>query len=298
METFDEKSVHRYHLPRGRMKRIAPGCYVDADEWAQAYPSDRFLTAATAVGRAHVLTSRSAAAVLGLPLVSIPQEIDIAVTGRGHVGRTPPGRFPFGMKRVRSLSQPIEFGNLLITPPSESILRAAGSLPFGEAVALCDAALRRHYVDDASWAPSGPDLMAALESAAWRGGRANARRVLELARPQSESPGESMSRVLIIESGFRAPELQVRFGLSSGETVRCDFFWREAGIIGEFDGLIKYQPGLSGQRSPAEVAMEERQRESALHDLGFRVLRWTWSALRGEQPLLPRLLGEAGVPRA
>ncbi len=78
------------------------------------------------------------------------------------------------------------------------------------------------------------------------------RRAREFADGASESAGESYSRVLIHEYGFVAPELQIRFEGGPGggigirglpgpsREIRVDFYWEGAGVVGEFDGRVKY----------------------------------------------------------
>jgi very-short-patch-repair endonuclease len=57
-----------------------------------------------------------------------------------------------------------------------------------------------------------------------------------------------------------------------GEFVaRTDFYWKEHRIVGEFDGMGKYDG--------PDVIRREKLREDALRDLGFQVFRWTWAEL-------------------
>lgn len=114
----------------------------------------------------------------------------------------------------------------------------------------------------------------------------------------AESVGESVSRVLMDQWGLEPPQLQVRFvvDVDGGSRVRVDFHWPERGIVGEFDGLAKYQkPELLAGRRPEDVVVEEKLREDALRRLGLRVVRWVWADLRHPTRLRDMLLA-AGVP--
>lgn len=116
----------------------------------------------------------------------------------------------------------------------------------------------------------------------------------------AESVGESVSRVRMDQWGLEPPQLQVRcdVDLDGGSRVRVDFFWPEHGIVGEFDGLTKYQkPELLAGRRPEDVVVEEKLREDALRRLGLRVVRWVWADLRRPSRLRD-LLVAAGVPRS
>lgn len=118
-----------------------------------------------------------------------------------------------------------------------------------------------------------------------------------LSDPASESAGESVSRVLILEAGFAPPLTQQEICLPDGRIVRVDFFWPDEGIIGEFDGMEKYSRSrnLSGL-SPARVVEEEKVREDELRSMGHRFVRWTWSQMMHQRRLTEILL-RAGVPR-
>ena len=112
---------------------------------------------------------------------------------------------------------------------------------------------------------------------------------------RSGSAGESLSRVAIHRAGLPAPELQARFDDDRGLIGYTDFWWPEAGIIGEFDGLGKYRRDLSGQRrSPADIVVAEKRREDRLRSLGPRVVRWGWSTARSVADLRDVLVA-AGV---
>ncbi len=112
----------------------------------------------------------------------------------------------------------------------------------------------------------------------------------------AESVGESWSRVRIAELGFAAPILQRMFQLPNGRSCITDFFWEGPGVVGEFDGLLKYRTSraLSG-RSAEEVVIAEKEREDGLRALGLTVLRFTWADLQ-DPSRLRRLLSTAGVP--
>ncbi|MGJ9425580.1 hypothetical protein ACHABX_07005 [Nesterenkonia halotolerans] len=122
-------------------------------------------------------------------------------------------------------------------------------------------------------------------------------RALQFADALSESAGESLSRVRIHELGFEPPVLQVSFELGSTE-ARVDFYWPGCGVVGEFDGKVKYLRAdeLSGV-SVEEVVWREKLREDALRARGLRVVRWTWDDLRRPGALEARLRA-AGVPLA
>jgi len=72
--------------------------------------------------------------------------------------------------------------------------------------------------------------------------------------------------------------------------ARVDFFWDEFGIVGEFDGMIKYDEGGS------DAVRREKRREDTLRDLGYEVVRWTWAELFGFERVRARF--ERAVARS
>lgn len=130
--------------------------------------------------------------------------------------------------------------------------------------------------------------------------RAHARwqRALEFADPLSESPGESLSRLRISQLGFEVPTLQQEITVADGTRYRTDFFWKDAGVIGEFDGIMKYTRArtLAGLAA-ADVVVKEKTRERRIEQQGYRVVRWDWNDLRSPERLR-NILSDYGVPRA
>lgn len=120
---------------------------------------------------------------------------------------------------------------------------------------------------------------------------------LAFADPLAESPGESLSRVVISRLGFEVPALQHEIVLPHGGLRRTDFWWKTAGIVGEFDGRQKYTRAreLNG-RTTGDVVMEERRRERDIEQQGYRMLRWGWAELN-DLDRMHTLLLQAGVPR-
>ncbi|OSM43511.1 hypothetical protein BCY76_007710 [Nesterenkonia sp. PF2B19] len=118
----------------------------------------------------------------------------------------------------------------------------------------------------------------------------------EVSDPAAESPGESLSRARMVEAGLLLPELQKVFDLPDGSRARVDFWWPELGLVGEFDGKMKYTRAreLSGV-DVAQAVFEEKVREDQLRALGLGVVRWCWPEA-SHPTSLGRLLREVGVP--
>jgi very-short-patch-repair endonuclease len=98
-------------------------------------------------------------------------------------------------------------------------------------------------------------------------GAAGLGRLLQLATGRSGSALESLSRGCMLQRRLPIPELQHRFDVR-GRTYYADFFWPEFGLIGEADGMMKYED--------RDAIVNEKARQSHLQGLGLRVFRWSW----------------------
>ena len=129
-----------------------------------------------------------------------------------------------------------------------------------------DAALHAGLVDDAALAaamdraPLGPRQ------------RAKAEAVLAMADPRCESPGESLTRILLV--GLAPPvRSQVNIRDEAGLIGRVDFLVGERVVV-EFDGMVKYA-GADGRQALAA----EKRRKDRLRAAGYQVVRLTWADL-------------------
>jgi hypothetical protein len=274
----------------GRLVRVRRGVYVEAGGWAALRPDEQSrLVVAAALDRARndlVASHWSAAALLGIPSVRPAIDVVDVLIGRATGSRTEHG---FRKHAVEDPRRDVwHRDGLLMTPPARTVVDLALAAPFPDAVVAADWALKHGIHRD--------ELFQALEASAAQRGRKRARRVLEFADGRSGSPGESLSRVLIEQLGFAAPDLQVEFSDSDGSIGFVDFYWADADVIGEFDGRIKYvDPDLLRGRRPEDVVVAEKRREDRLRTGGHGVTRWIWSDLHPPERL-GRILARAGVP--
>ena len=187
-----------------------------------------------------------------------------------------------------------EVDGLLVTTMARTVVDLARTVPLAQGVAAGDRALRLGLELAA--------LAAQLESAKGRHGIDRARRGVALLDRLSESAGESISRILLHSSKLPHPELQVRLFDPKGRFVaRPDFLWRDHGVVGEFDGKIKYHKLLRPGETITDVVLREKQREERMRELGLIVIRWVWDDLyHRPEELLERILHalKAGTPFA
>lgn len=237
-----------------------------------------------------VFAGRTAAAIHGLPLLT-----DDGLT---HIV-SPASRPGSGYEIVRHRGQLgdgdlTEVRGVMCTSLPRTIADIARTEPRELAVSVADAGLRH----TAFRSPGAYDVAAAevLREAARATllphsvGRAKARRVLDFADGRAQLPGESISRIRLVELGFAVPSLQVPVKGPRGRMYWVDFGLDDMEAWGEFDGRTKYHESASERRSPADIVAEEKRREDWIRGVTKRpVVRWGWADITDAATLGRRL---------
>jgi predicted transcriptional regulator of viral defense system len=267
----------RAQVRAGRWTSLRRGVYAETDTVTVARTDSvafhRLLAAAgvLALDPGAFISHQSAAALQTMALLESPGGVVHTIRPEG------PPRHYRGL-RVHELPLPARFrtfsGGLPVTTPARTVVDCAAALDFPGAVVTCESALSRQLVDENDlW-----DAFAVLP----RRQRRRVERVLHFSSARSESPGESLTRVVFAELGLPDPEQQRDYWDDRGFIGRVDFVWVELGVIAEFDGEVKYGKGAS--------VFEEKKREDRLRELGFEVVRVVWTDLvRDRQDLARRL---------
>lgn len=122
------------------------------------------------------------------------------------------------------------------------------------------------------------------------------RAILTSADGRAESPGETRLRHAVQDMGFAVtPQVPLADGDFS---ARVDLLLDDAPVVLEFDGFVTYSRAAPYNVSlaPADIVAAEKYREDRLRELGYEVVRVTWSEL-ADLPALRRRI-EAAVARA
>lgn len=279
----------RHALRNGSLKRIARGVYVDAaaDLDPLAQHSARISILRGTFSDDEAVSHISAAVLHGFDLWDVDLTC-IHLTRDRASGGSRRGTRHIHTTPLRP-DDICHIDGIPVTSVARTVVDLARTLPVDQAVIAGDSALRM-YPDTAL---SLPDALAAGRA---RQGIAKARRTVDLLDGRSESPGESLSRLRIHTAGLPAPALQHVLRTDSGVFVaRPDFFWKDAGVVGEFDGRGKY--GSDEPGSTAETVHREKLREDAIRSLGYEVVRWTWRELFEFDAVRARLDDAAGRAR-
>lgn len=277
-EGWSDDEIAR-RLRSSELTRLRPGAYIPPSAARDPAQRHRGLVTATleALRRPAVVSHQSAGVLLGLPLWGVP-------LGRVHVTRRPPAPTEVGRRlHCHAARLPdddvVTVDGVAVTSPLRTALDLARTLPFEPAVATLDAWLFRRRLTAAELGARAVDL------GRLPGARA-AMRAVRFADGRAESVGESRSRVLLSHLGLMPSTLQLEVHDTDGVFLgRTDFAWEAEGVVGEFDGRVKYGRLLRPGQDPGDVVFAEKLREDALRDQDRGVVRWIW------RELTPQVLG-------
>lgn len=130
-----------------------------------------------------------------------------------------------------------------------------------------------------------------LKCRSWPGARFVSH-ALALADGRAANPGESWSRVVLIRQGLPPDDLQVTVSDAQGFIGYADFGWH--GVLGEFDGKVKYGIGVeTDPQEAARIVWREKQREDRLR-AEHEVVRWGFADLHRPTVLATRVRAALG----
>ncbi|HRO31724.1 hypothetical protein, partial [Citricoccus sp.] len=262
-------------VERGDLIRIRPGAYAERAGWNDAFPMSRYMATVLAIAASRragdaVFCRETALALHGISLWSLPREVSVRTARAGSTGARRPARMPGAQhapfaerhrmwpQAWRSLRDVDRGGT-----PSEKLVLAGVSLRVesldraladtvprmdpAEAATVLDALLAGRPAGLKNTRASTPtpwsreEILGLQELCTSAAARERMLTRARFATGETESPGESVSRVVIRDLGFALPDMQHRVHDENGALLGItDFWWEGAGTVGEFDGLAKY----------------------------------------------------------
>lgn len=283
-----------------RLERVRRGVYIDvvqpdpqlshSERAAMSYL--REVRAAAHTLQAPIFTAHSAVALYGLPIVGgWPPQVYVMAPGRSGHRR----RGLVALSRTRDIEvHSIE--GLAVTSIEYSLIQLCRHGSLAAALTATDAALHMGR------RPDGPPALTTLASL-WTEherllpypGSRRTTAVLRRATHLADTPLETMSRLVIEELGFPAPELQHRLWLPELQRFAfLDFHWPEFGVGAEADGRGKYLGDGTAEAS-VDVVIDEKDREDAIRRQVRAFSRWNWAEMWGRRVLAAKLT-DAGLP--
>jgi len=285
----------RHAVDAGDLQVIRRGVYVRSADLARSTTEERIVVRA----RALTLVSRrppqfcgpTAAAILGLPILRDDGALHI-ISDDPRSSRGP------GIVRHRGIEEDsvvVETSELRCTSLARTVVDVARSASHDAAVCVADAALRQTAFSppgtyDEEVAAAFVDEVRRIAAMTTRG-RRRAERVIGMADGRAQLPGESISRLRLLDLGFAAPSLQVPVPGPRGGTYWVDFGLDDVGAWGEFDGRTTYRElAKASRQDAADVVEREKQREDWIRGTTQRRLaRWGWRDVRDARTLGRRL---------
>jgi len=280
---FTDDEIRR-NRRSGLWQSVHRGTYCAADELASLADHERYQLRVLAVAARSphlVVSHHSAALLLGLPVKHQEFEtVHLIRRGTGG-GRTANGRTVRAAKL--DPDETLLVDGILVTSVARTLMDLGCTASREAAVMAADYALRQKLLTPA-------ELSAAIARTNRRRGGAAARRALRFADGRSESPGESLARVILDQVGLPAPHLQVSIFAPSGKFLgRTDFGYPELGVLLEFDGFVKYSKLLKDGENAVDVVVREKDRENLLRAMGYLVVRIVWADLGNPAVLAARI---------
>lgn len=270
-------------LESGEIFRLRYGCYVRASRWKTFGPKrqakERIVahahgTLTTSTG-GFVYSHLSAARLHGLFLWGVDDKVHILHPVRPSADRW--GKDVRGHTDGFSEDEVVLVHGLRTTNLERTIYDCARMLSYPKALVIVDHGLR-----------NGADMANLVRMASHSDGKRGIRtlrKALENADPRAESAGETLTRELLQRLRIRPPQPQVEVRSRVGRH-RMDFAWEEEKLALEFDGRTKY----FDFNPTDEVIFQERRREKALVEEGWRFIRIEWKDLFQERAFKERIL--------
>lgn len=261
----DTRRLTHRSFPDGDFVELDPVIWFPADEWAGlAYHEKQWLRVETVAmtSASAVLVGRSAARKLGMWVIAAGEErVEVALPSRGSSKeRRESGRYKFHHSSLRADEQLVYEGHR-VTNPIRTFIDIARHHGFVEGLIAADYLLRR--------GKNRGEIERAIRRMGRAKGIAVARRCLEHAIDNSDSPYESLARALLIEAGIGPVVAQAQI-----ERYYADLLVKGWLII-EIDGEVKYEG-----EDVDDVLRAERHRQKRIGNKGYVFLRFSPSFLR------------------
>lgn len=275
-------------ISRGDWIAVRRGVYTTAEQLSSTSSDPRAVHLIHAAGAVLStpdawLSHSTAAVVHDLPVLGEPPA-RVQMTRHAAARRTPAYRSGLAVYASTLPDQHRRTtGPLRVTSPARSAIDLARSRSLVSGVAAIDAVMYRDLANR-------EQLARILE---WEDGWPGFKRAgaaLAIASGLSETPLESFSLTCFHQHGVERPAQQIEIRDAFGFIGRCDFCWIEQGVIGEADGLLKYD-------DPSALR-EEKLRQERLERAGWTVIRWTWQDLERRPDELARRINDALARRA
>lgn len=248
----------RRHVREGRIRRVMAGVYIRTD--LPDSPELRARSAARILPAHQVISDHSAAWIHGIDVfdhaldrLPIPPLLTTVSVGGDRTRR----RETLGGKRDLSVDDVCTFDGITVTSPVRTACDLATLRGRRSGLAVLDAFLHAGLF-------SRRELVDQLPRFARRRGVVQLRELAALADGRAESPGESWSRLELLDSGMRAVTPQYEIDIPGDGMARLDLAYVLEKVAVEYDGEEFHS-------SPPQRERDVLRRQS-LEQLGWTVV--------------------------
>ena len=282
---MDREALATHLLKKGAAQhhdcvKLSATCFVTEEQWRGMRRHEqeflRCYAAGLAVSRA-VLVGRSAARVANMWVLPTDAEAVELALGAGAVPST--SQWPKGVVYRRFVVPDMDlatYRGARLTMPVRTAADIARLHGVRHGVVAMDGLM--HGIPRGNRREVRAALQSVIKRLSGKGGIARARQAFELSSVMSDSPFESLFRVILAEHGIAAQE-QMWVG-----DYRVDLLW--GNLIIEIDGYLKYAD------VPHEVIMRQLARENWLKERGYEVIRlFPADILKDEAACIQRVKG-------
>lgn len=259
--------------------------FIPEEEWKKLKRHEKELVRCFAVAtsaRKAVLVGRSAARAQGMWVLAHDAEIVELAQREGR----PPSKSQWPEKVIyRRVCLPDrdvgEGQGMRYTQPARTAVDIARFHTVRDGVVAMDSVCAKRLA-------THRDIEAVIRRLGGKHGIAKAREALSLSSAKSESPFETLLRVILAENGIPVEE-QMWIG-----DFRTDLLW--GNLIIEIDGRMKFED------TPHETVLKQLERENWLKEQGYEVIRFFPSEILKDEAacvqrvLRAKLLADARVP--
>ena len=264
-------------LAAGAVRRLARGVFALGPPLAT--PEGEHAFAVRSVSRAYggelIASHHSALLIAGLPVHGVPlRQLRFQRSGQGRAITTAAlriGRPTISLPRV-------DIDGIPAIDPAYAVGQVAAEYGVNAGIVPADPLVARDPgARDRLW--DCHRLMAGCR------GRSNLPPVAYLADPSSESPAESILRIILVAAGIAvSPQYEIRDS-TRRLIARADFRVEGTDVLIEFDGEVKY--------TDRTVNFAEKKRADALGRRGWIVVRVIWADLADPVALVRRIEAES-----
>lgn len=291
---LDDNWLHRM-MRAGAVVRVRHGVYADPGVWSHLSPAERHVLLSRAVMEMYddrvALSHASAHLTRGGPSWGLDlRTVNMTnLFGRGD-------RVQSGITHHRGttwVGDVSRYDGHWITSPARTAVETAAAAPPVPAVSVLDWTLQQGLATQEQL-----EAYAEVHMREWPGS-VGLPTAVSRCDGRSESVGETRTRLILEDHGIAVEPQWTVFHPSGRVAGRVDLLLPGLGMMGEFDGNVKYGRLLKPGQTLEDVIRDERARELLLEELtGLRMIRFIWSDLDQPLRMVNRVLRVAEQRRA